>query len=212
MHCSAAILSSPNTDSAHLTEYLAASSYPASEESDFDDSFHTIPVVQPVGVISPVISPRIPLPKPKTPKTRKTAIVKPAKKTPVIKGRRGRSFSPMQYSALVMCFKANTYPSHDELLLISRFTGLDLIKTRTWYQNARVRGASEVGVVDLPVTAEQIMTGSVTSVDDLAESRNHAVSAQHSALPAEVVELYYEGKLDTLLVALGKPEATFRKF
>ncbi|KAG9391785.1 Homeobox domain [Carpediemonas membranifera] len=76
-----------------------------------------------------------------------------------IRGRRGRCFSSHQYSILVGCFKTNRYPSREAISNIAKYIGLETTRVRTWFQNARTRGASEVGVVSITEDPQRVMAG-----------------------------------------------------
>ncbi len=62
--------------------------------------------------------------------------------------------------SLPSCLRAESYPNRDQVLNVAQFVGLAPDRVKVWFQNARVRGVSqEAGIVELKVTAEQILDG-----------------------------------------------------
>ncbi|KAG9395852.1 Homeobox domain [Carpediemonas membranifera] len=124
------------------------------------------------------------------------------------RGRRGRSYSPTQYSALVACLQAERYPNREQLINIARYVSLDLIRVRTWYQNARIRGVSDAGTIDIPVTAQEILNGTAAPAGE-SKDPNVTVAKKDTAtqcdlLPSSLFGLYATGALNTILIGLGK--------
>ncbi|KAG9393851.1 Homeobox domain [Carpediemonas membranifera] len=130
---------------------------------------------------------------------------------------RGRAFRPTQYSALIKCYKVQNYPSRDQLANIAQFVDLSVEKCKIWFQNCRVRGIpDQSGVVDIPVTGEQILDGSARTVQDAvplttgtgvdgpttapfeaAYSIDREV--QCSLMSERLIKMYEEGALDHVL-------------
>ncbi|KAG9397216.1 Homeobox domain [Carpediemonas membranifera] len=116
------------------------------------------------------------------------------------KGSTHRGFNLEQLAVLVACFRLQCYPSREEIGNIAQYTGLDVLKVRTWFQNSRTRGVSDCPAADA-VDAQRILDGTIPDPafvvrKTVPESESWT---QCTSLPSELMELYDMGVLDAML-------------
>ncbi len=126
------------------------------------------------------------------------------------RNRRGKAFTPLQYSALLLVLAEEPYPNREQLTAISRYVNLAPDRVKVWFQNARVRGAPiDVRVVPLAVTGAQILDGTAPanaqmSIEPDQPRPIHTRSVQDAAvqvniIPPVLIDLYHSGALNTLI-------------
>ncbi|KAG9396280.1 Protein of unknown function DUF4464 [Carpediemonas membranifera] len=112
-----------------------------------------------------------------------------------------RGYTPEQLAALCATFQLQRYPSREQLSSISEYTGLDILKVRTWFQNSRTRGLPETTTI-CTEDPQRILDGTTKASRAAARVRTVPVSdswTQTETLPAGLMELYEMGVLDSML-------------
>ncbi|KAG9393710.1 Homeobox domain [Carpediemonas membranifera] len=122
---------------------------------------------------------------------------------------RGSAFSSTQTSVLTAIFLANVrFPKHDQIVNISKFTGLDTLRVKSWFQNARVRGMpTKTYTHDVKTPVADILSGAAledkksptdvaTPASSGATSSVPSVEAGVSCsfLPDDIIALYEQNK------------------
>ncbi len=133
------------------------------------------------------------------------------KKHPRQKNRRGKAFTPMQYSALIKCLTAESYPNREQLTRIASYVNLAPDRVKVWFQNARVRGISaEMALMDVPATASEILSGTAPPNEDMlcteappppgqAPVPTRDSSTQCAIMPPTLIRLWESGALNSIL-------------
>ncbi|KAG9390174.1 Homeobox domain [Carpediemonas membranifera] len=108
--------------------------------------------------------------------------------------------SPEEASVLHACFQVKKYPSRTEFANLVDYTGLELIRIRSWWQNARTRGVPRTqAILGTDIDPTGILNGTVKRFVDPVTFVD--VSIQCDLIPNEVGELFSMGILDSLLAA-----------
>ncbi|KAG9389457.1 Homeobox domain [Carpediemonas membranifera] len=112
-----------------------------------------------------------------------------------------RGYTSEQQAALCATFMTQRYPSREQLSNISEYTGLDILKVRTWFQNSRTRGMPDCPSIATADPAK-ILSGAILATKKAPEVKTVPESdswTQTAALPAGLAELFEMGVLDSML-------------